>query len=66
VVLKGGTFFLFFVLCFSLWFLQPSIAKTTPISFINLDVDDKHVFGKHLCHGFCCSLQALCVFLAHL
>jgi len=44
LVLKGGTIFLLFVPCFSLWFLQPFIAKTTPISCIDLDVQDNHAF----------------------
>jgi hypothetical protein len=63
--LKGGKIFFFFVPCFSLWFLQPFITRATPISYIDMDVHDKHAFKKDLCHGFCCSFQTLCVFLAN-
>jgi hypothetical protein len=45
--------------------MQLFVAKTTPTSYTNLNVPDKHVFSKHLCHGFYCGSQALCAFPTH-
>jgi hypothetical protein len=57
---KAGQFSFFLSLVFHFGFMQLFVAKTTPISYINLDVHD-----KHLCHGFCCDSQALCVSPTH-
>jgi hypothetical protein len=56
---------IFLSLVFQFGFMQLFVAKTTPTSYTNLNVPDKHVFSKHLCHGFYCGSQALCAFPTH-